>query len=286
MRKFLPIIGAAFIFIVVVVLMQPAPSRTVVVAATDLRAGHVLQDSDLTMMSIPNTALAADVITNKSMLVGQPLRIDRGQGDVIRASQIGNLIKVAANERAIAVHVTDYTGVSALLVPGQSVGVVASIPQQEGQQQTGLFSKAAIENLRVLYIDPTFSANKDANTVPQATPASGAALSPSVNAATDRAREGSVLLAVPIDLQAIFYDFASQGMVSQSRSVNALELLAALGNAPGASVTLYLMPDGVANKFTSPGLWLPNLIITTPATATPTPTLPAGGAPVVITPTP
>ena len=284
MKKIFPIVIAAVVFIAAFVMLRPAPSRSVVVAAYDLRAGHVLQDKDLVMMSVPDSALASDVITNKSMLTGQPLRIDRGQGDVIRASQIGNLIQLGANERAVAVHVTDYTGVSALLVPGQSVGVIASIPQQNGQQQNGVFSKASIENLRVLYIDPSFAANMDANTVPQATPGAGGGLS-SANATQSRAREGSVLLAVPTGLQTIFYDPATQGAAAQTRSVNALELLAALGSTSGASATLYLMPqDGTAAKFTSPGLWLPDLVITSSATATPT-AAPVGGAPAPIVPT-
>ena len=107
MKKIFPIILAAVVFIVALVLLRPAPSRMVVVAATDFRAGHVLANSDLTTMSVPDSALATDVITDKSVLIGQPLRIDRGQGDVIRASQVGNLIQVQPNERAVAVKITD-----------------------------------------------------------------------------------------------------------------------------------------------------------------------------------
>jgi pilus assembly protein CpaB len=237
-----------------------------------------------------------DVITDKAMLIGQPLRIDRGQGDVIRASQLGNLIAVEANERAIAVHVTDASGVAGLLVPGQRVGVIASIPQDDtstgdtivssaytsdgvypdgnvwGESVTppdhsnseggaylgsGTFSKSTIEGLRVLYIDPTFAANMGANVVPQA--AEDGTLG-GVNT-DERAREGTVLLAVPTNLQSIFYDFGASGGVSQTRSVNALELLAALSGLDGATVTLYLMPQTGAAQFTSPGLWLPDLIL-------------------------
>ncbi|MBI1793385.1 MAG: Flp pilus assembly protein CpaB [Chloroflexi bacterium] len=267
MKKIFPIILAAIVFVAALILLRPAPSRVVVVAASDLRAGYVLQDKDLALMSVPASALASDVIVNKAMLIGQPLRIDRGQGDVIRASQIGNLIKVEANERAIAVRVTDSTGAAGLLVPGQSVGVIASIPQQDTQQQSGTFSKATIEGLRVLYIDPTFAANMEANTVPQATPGPLAA---GLNT-KERAREGSVLLAVPTGLQTVFYDFSAEGAVSQTRNVNALELLAALSGMDGATITLYLMPqDGNAAKFTSPGLWLPDLITTPFPTPTPT----------------
>src|ERR1700690_1017657 len=129
MKKIFPILLAAVVFVIALVLLRPAPSRVVVVAASDLRAGHVLTDSDLTTLSVPDSALASDVITDKTLVIGQPLRIDRGQGDVIRASQVGNLIQVQPNERAIAVKITDPTGVAGLLVPGQEVGAVAFIPQ-------------------------------------------------------------------------------------------------------------------------------------------------------------
>ncbi|MDO9303297.1 MAG: RcpC/CpaB family pilus assembly protein, partial [Anaerolineales bacterium] len=263
MKKAFPLVIAAIVFVIALVLLRPAPSRMVVTASYDLRAGHVLQEEDLTLMSVPDDVLAVDVITDKAMLIGQPLRIDRGQGDVIRASQLGNLIAVEANERAIAVHVTDASGVAGLLVPGQRVGVIASIPQQDtartdttvssaytsdgvypngnvwGESVTppehlviptprpdhtnsdngaylgsGTFSKTTIEGLRVLFIDPRFASNMDANVVPQATPQG--ALS-GVNT-DERAREGTVLLAVPTNLQSIFYDFGASGGISQTRS--------------------------------------------------------------------
>ena len=316
MKKVFPLVIAAIVFVIALVLLRPAPSRMVVVAAFDLRAGHVLQETDLELMSVPDDVLAVDVLTEKSMLIGQPLRIDRGQGDVIRASQLGNLIAVEANERAIAVHVTDASGVAGLLVPGQMVGVIASIPQQDtnGTDTTvssaytadgvyaggnvwnesvtppdhtnsdngaylgsGTFSKSTIEGLRVLFIDPRFAANMDANVVPQATQESSMS---GVNT-NERAREGTVLLAVPTNLQSIFYDFGSSGGVSQTRSVNALELLAALSGLDGATITLYLMPQAGAEQFTSPGLWLPDLILAPKTPPPPTPVAPSS-APVTV----
>jgi len=301
MKKVFPLVIAAIVFVAALVLLRPAPSRMVVVAAFDLRAGHVLQEEDLALMSVPDDVLAVDVITDKAMLIGQPLRIDRGQGDVVRASQLGNLIAVEKNERAIAVHVTDASGVAGLLVPGQMVGVIASIPQQDTNTSSayasdgvypngnvwkesvtppdhtnadngaylgsGTFSKTTIEGLRVLFIDPRFAANMDANVVPQATP-QGAMGGVNTN---ERAREGTVLLAVPTNLQSIFYDFGATGGISQTRSVNSLELLAALSGLDGATITLYLMPQTGAEQFTSPGLWLPDLILApkTPVPATP-----------------
>jgi hypothetical protein len=236
-----------------------------------------------------------------------------GQGDVIRASQLGNLIAVEKNERAIAVHVTDASGVAGLLVPGQMVGVIASIPQQDTNSTTssayssdgvypngnvwgesvtppdhtnsnngayvgsGTFSKTTIEGLRVLFIDPRFAANMDANVVPQATEQGALA---GVNT-DERAREGTVLLAVPTNQQSIFYDFVASGGISQTRSVNALELLAALSGVDGATITLYLMPQTGAEQFTSPGLWLPDLILAPKTPPPSTPVVPAA-APVTV----
>ena len=316
MKKAFPLVIAAIVFVIALVLLRPAPARMVVVAVYDLRAGHVLQEADLELMSVPDDVLAVDVVTDKAMLIGQPLRIDRGQGDVIRASQLGNLIAVESNERAIAVHVTDASGVAGLLVPGQMVGVIASIPQQDtnGTDTTvssaytadgvypggnvwnesvtppdhtnsdngaylgsGTFSKSTIEGLRVLFIDPRFAANMDANVVPQATQESSMS---GVNT-NERAREGTVLLAVPTNLQSIFYDFGSSGGVSQTRSVNALELLAALSGLDGATITLYLMPQAGAEQFTSPGLWLPDLILAPKTPPPPTPVAPSS-APVTV----
>jgi pilus assembly protein CpaB len=282
MKKILPIILAGIVFIATWAMLRPAPASVVVVAAYDLRAGHVLQDADLALRSVSKDALPSDVITEKTMLIGQPLRIDRGQGDVIRASQIGNLIQLEAGERAIAVRIVDATGVAGLLVPGQMVGVVASIPQQDAISSS-TFSKAVIEGLRVLHIDPRFSANSEANTVPQATPDSALG---GLNT-EERAREGSVLLAVPTGLQVVFYDFTASGAISQSRSVNALELLAALSGTDGAVITLYLMPQEGVTQFSSPGLWLPDLVVR--PQPTPTPTLAPTdvyGNPILITPSP
>jgi hypothetical protein len=81
-----------------------------------------------------------------------------------------------------------------------------------------------------------------------------------------------VVLAVPIELQTVFYDFSSSGAVSEQRTLNAIELLAALGSTDGAQITLYLMPSEASNDFSSSGLWLPDLIITPAPTATPSPT--------------
>jgi hypothetical protein len=205
-------------------------------------------------------------------VIGQTLNSDRSQGDVIRMSQLGELITLQPNERAIAVHVTDASGMGGLLHTGQLVGVVAIVPHQSFESN-GTFSKATLENLRVLYIDPDFEASVD-QAQPASTPAAGASLTTGSGGGftADRAGEGTIILAVPVDMQSIFYDFAATGAISETRTVNALELLAILNATDGAEISLYLMPGQDAAAFTSPGLWLPDLVITPAPTATPTPT--------------
>jgi len=271
MKKIFPLILAAVLFFVAYAILLPAPSKQAVVAVRDLKAGHVILESDIEVRAVPAETLPLDAVSDSTLVIGQALRIDRGQGDVIRASQLGTLLNLAPNERGVSVYINDASGVAGVLAPGQMVGVVASIPQ-ENSDFSGTFSKATIENLRVLYIDPRFSATTDANVVPSvSTPQSSDNMLSGVNT-QERAKEGAVVLAVDVNLKTIFYDFTSSGAVSESKAVNALELLAALSNMPGAEVTLYLMPGEGSAPFTSPGLWLPDLIRTPQPTATPSPT--------------
>jgi pilus assembly protein CpaB len=282
MKKLFPLTLAGLLFLVAYIILLPPPSKRVVVATRDLKAGHTIQKEDVEVRAVSADMLPLDAVPNAELVIGQPLRIDRGQGDVIRASQLGTLLNLAPNERGVSVHITDATGVSGVLSPGQLVGVVASIPHDD-PNNSGMYSKATIEGLRILYIDPRFAASMEANVVPSnATPQANNNLLTGVNT-NDRAREGTVVLAVDVNLKTIFYDFSSSGGVSESKTVNALELLSALNTMPGATVTLYLMPGQDAVDFTSPGLWLPDLIKT--PQPTPTPTKPQSGV-IILTATP
>jgi pilus assembly protein CpaB len=269
-KKIIPVILAILVFVVAFVLLQPAPSTSVVVAAHDLRAGHVLTESDVELRALPADAISPDTATDITAVIGQSLRIDRGTGDVIRSTQLGELITLQPDERALAINISDTTGIAGLLLPGQKVGVVATIANQAFDTQ-GFFSKAVIEGLRVLYIDPRFAASAVNSVQAVSTPDSMTGFNSTVQ---ERSQEGVVVLAVPIRLQTILYDFTSENAESEARQVNAIELLAALSTADGAHITLYLMPGEDITNFSSPGLWLPDLVVTpqTTATTTPTPT--------------
>lgn len=271
--KLLPIIIAIAIFVGALVLLQPAPSTAVLVASYDLPAGRIIADGDISLRSLPADAIPPDALTDTTLVIGQSIRIDRGQGDVIRESQLGEIVQLQANERAIAVQITDPSGMVGLLASGMEVGVVATILEDGYDGSSGSFTKATIEGVRVIYLDPRFAAISPDVAVPEATPD---ALSAGVST-NDRASEGSVILAVPVEMQTLIYDYSTLHGVSETRKVNTLELLAGLGATDNATLTLYLMPNGDPLTFTSPGLWLPDLVRTPIPTATPTitPTLSA-----------
>lgn len=264
-KKAIPYVLALVVFLGALVLMRPAPSTKVVTAAADLSAGHVLTEADLVLQALPSDVVPADAVADVAQLVGQSLRIDRGQGDVIRLSHLGEMVALQPNERAVAVKVTDASGLGGLLAPGQRVGVVATINQQS-YDVSGAFSKATIEGLTVLYVDPNFLVN-DTTIQPVGTPS--ASLVSGYSTANERSSDGVVVLAVPIELQTIYYDFSATGGITDSRKVNAIELLAALSTG-SAEITLYLMPQEQAVQFNSPGLWIPGLVVTQEPTATPT----------------
>jgi pilus assembly protein CpaB len=269
-KKIIPYILAIIVFFAAMVLLRPAPSKTVVVAAHDLRAGHTLVDGDLTVQAMPASSVASDSLTESKQAVGQTLKLDRGQGDILRTSNLGELISLQPDERAVAVKVTDTTGLVGLLVPGQKVGIVASVPVQSNTTQ-GTFSKATIEGLRVLYLDPRFAATDSTSMQPASTSSSLVGTTGGVGTSSERAQQGFVVLAVPTSLQTVVYDFTASNAVSESRSVNVLEMLAALDSTGGAEISLYLMPGENAKQFSSPGLWLPDLVVTPQATPTATP---------------
>ena len=116
-------------------------------AAHDLSAGHTLLATDLSLMAMPANSIASDALTDTKLAIGQTLKIDRGTGDILRTSNLGQMITLQPDERAVAVKITDSTGLIGLLVPGQKVGIVASIPMQS-QNTQGTFSKATIEGLK------------------------------------------------------------------------------------------------------------------------------------------
>ena len=265
MKKIIPIALSVIAFIVVIIILHPSPSVEVVVAARDLASGHVIEAADVSMARMPKELVPPEAYLAAGEVVGKMLAINRTAGDLLLPLHLGELVTLRPDERAVAVSVVDATGLAGLLREGDSVGLTVTVFVQ-GMGEVGAFSKVAIENLRVLYMSPTFRAADPMALLSTPDPMAAGSLS------TSRSHEGAVVLAVPIAAQAVAYDFsaADPSIPTQVRMVNALELLSGVGASDNAKVSLYLMPQN-ADPFTTSGLWLPDLIVRITPTPTPTP---------------
>jgi Flp pilus assembly protein CpaB len=263
-RRLIPISIAAAVFLGALFVIRPEATKAVVVAAGDIPAGRALQSSDLEVKEIPERLAPADAFDSSAPILGKTLMVDRGKGDVIRPSSLGEVVTLGPDERAVAVRVTDSGGLAGLIKPGDAVGIVASIDVQNPGAAPGTFTKAAIEPLKVMYISPDFRAVGE--TTPAADTVTGL-----IASQQRREQEGTVVLAVPTSAYVILYDFTSRKAANEARTVNALELLTALDAAGNAKLSLYLVPERAAS-FASSGLFLPDLVITPVPTATATAT--------------
>jgi pilus assembly protein CpaB len=266
MKKLLPILIACPVFLLSLILLRPEATTPVVVAAVDLPEGHTLIPSDLAVRQVPKSQIPKEAFSDPAQVTGQTLRVFRGSGDVIHPSQLGGeVISLAPNERAIAIHVTDASGLAGLIRPGDSVGVTAVMESQDGP-----FSKTVAGALRVLYISPEFRAAQGTTQGAVSTSSTSPFTGSSTLSQRSRQLEGTVVLAVPVDAVTIGYDFSALGINSESRLVSLTDLLPALDQVDTIRLSLFLEPDSPEPFFTS-GLFLPDLVVTPAPTATATP---------------
>ncbi len=251
---------------------QKQETLTVVVAAADLPAGHTLTASDLTTAPVLASGAPAAAYTDPAAVVGQTLRVARLSGDVIAAEHLGGqTLELQPDERAIGIEVTDSAGLAGLLKPGDLVGVTAVL-----RDSGGAYSKVIAENLRVLYVSPEFSALDPLSA--QRIQAQDGNVTTSVQTSGTRDTQGTVVLAVPVKAQVVAYDFAPFGVQPESRLVNLVDLLPALDSAQNVTLSLYLQPEA-ARTFRSPGVYVPDLVVTPGPSPTPTPAPLSAAAP-------
>jgi pilus assembly protein CpaB len=267
MKKLLPIAIACPVFLLSLILLRPEATTPIVVAAVDLPEGHTLVPSDLAVIQVPKSQVLKEAFSDPAQVTGQTLRVFRSSGDVINPSHLGGqVINLAPDERAVAIHVTDAAGLAGLIRPGDSVGVTAVMESRDGP-----FSKTVAGALRVLYITPEFRAAQE-TTQGAASSTSTSPFTGSASTLSQRSRqlEGTVVLAVPVDAITIGYDFSAFGVSSESRLVSLTDLLPALDQVDTIRLSLFLEPD-YPEPFITSGLFLPDLVVTPAPTATATP---------------
>ncbi len=176
---------------------EPEPTVDIVVAARDLGVGAALAPAYLALRTLPADQAPPDAVSDPMPLVGQTLAVARFQGEPISPRHLGPGVRLGPDERALAVQVKRDRGLAGLLRPGARVGVVATLPDENGD----LFAKAVIENLRVLYVSPEFQAKPEAPVTAQMTVSDGelSGLTASPGRSSAPANEGVILLAAPIE---------------------------------------------------------------------------------------
>ncbi|RME34761.1 MAG: Flp pilus assembly protein CpaB [Deltaproteobacteria bacterium] len=259
MKRIIPYVLAAAVFVLAYVFLAPPGKTQVVAAAQDLVEGHTLTADDLQLVPVerpPDNAL-----TDIQQAVGLVLQVDRAAGDLILSEQLGTagLRDLRPDERAIGIEVTDSAGLAGTLKPGDLVGVTAVI--QVGQDT---YSKVIGEGYRVMYVSPDFKAldpqlyeqNQQSGQYNSAPPT--------------RQSTGVVVLAVPVDASVIAYDFPYIDVPDETRTVYVMDLLPALDHARDVELSLFLLPDS-ARAFRTSGVYVPDLAVLPPPTPTPQP---------------
>ena len=146
-------------------------AKTLVVAARALKAGTQLQDTDLKTIPWPADPLPPGFYGAPSDLIGSTVFDPIAEGEPVVAShlatvQSGGGAGVPEGMRAVSVHVTDSSGVLALLRAGHKVDVQV-VTHQGGS--TGAEVRTALEDLTVLSVQPQAEVSSQGVTLPVVT---------------------------------------------------------------------------------------------------------------------
>jgi Flp pilus assembly protein CpaB len=128
--------------------------KTLVVAARTLKAGTQLQAEDLKTVPWPADQLPKGAFENVDQVLGNTVFDTIGEDEPVMESRLASEKSgsgIPAGMRAVSVHVTDSTGVLALVRSGQKVDVQVVVTHKE---QGGVEVRTALEDLKVLSVHP------------------------------------------------------------------------------------------------------------------------------------
>ena len=134
--------------------------KMLVVAAKALKPGTVLQANDVKLMSWATDQLPTGAYQNADDVVGSTVFDLISEGEPLLATRIattrsGGGADIPAGQRAVSVHVSDSSGVLALLHAGQKVDVQVVVGRIGNGGSPGETTvRTALENLKVLSVIP------------------------------------------------------------------------------------------------------------------------------------
>lgn len=150
----------------------PGADKTVVVAARALKAGTQLQAGDVKTIPWPAQQIPNGFFGTLDQVAGNTVFLPIGEGEPVMASSLASAQSaggagVPAGMRAVSVHVTDSSGVMALLRGGQRVDVQVVVRSKDNPASVEV--RTALENLTVLSVQPQAETSSQGATLPVVT---------------------------------------------------------------------------------------------------------------------
>ncbi len=131
------------------------PTKSVVVAATDLSMGDEIEKGDLRIIEWPANAVPQNVFSDPNEVIGRGLLMPVIQNEPIlpmklasREAGSGLPPSIPPGLRAVSVRVNEVIGVAGYVVPGTRVDVLATVSPT--QDQRDMTSKVILTDVRVL----------------------------------------------------------------------------------------------------------------------------------------
>src|SRR5258708_3112581 len=160
-NKLVPLLGIAFVVALVATGIfyglfvskmrnAPNPRYSVVVAARALPRGTVLQPSGLKVAGVEAVEAPKGAYTSVDQVAGLTVLDAVKENDPVVDSRISSHRSVPIGMRAISVHVTDSSGVVAMLQPGYKVDVQVVTAGARGE----LNLRTVLQNIEVLTTSP------------------------------------------------------------------------------------------------------------------------------------
>ncbi len=177
--------------------------KMLVVAAKPLKAGTVLQAADVKTIPWPEAQLLKGGYDDVSKVVGDTVFDAIGEDEPVFESHLasrksGGGSGVPEGMCAVSVHVTDSTGVMALLRAGQKVDVQVVVGRTGTADKVETAVRTALENLTVLSVTPQVEQGSQGQNLPVVTLLANPAES-DVLAAADSGARVRLTLRNPLD---------------------------------------------------------------------------------------
>lgn len=150
------IISTGLFYMLFAMKANSQPAATLVVAAKALKPGTILAETDVKTIPWPVQQLPKGAYQDPKAVIGSTVFDTMAEEEPVLTSRLASGQSagagVPAGMRAVSVHVTDSTGVMALLRGGQKVDVQVVVGRGKNPDETEV--RTVLENLTVLSVTP------------------------------------------------------------------------------------------------------------------------------------